>query len=90
MVYVTAGDKGEAERIGGEIVKLRLAACVNVLDGMGSIYWWKGKVEREEEAVLILKTRQDLVEEVIAKAREMHSYENPCIIAYPAISGCRD
>lgn len=90
MLYVTARDREEAEEIGGEVVKLRLAACANVLDGVHSIYWWEGEVEKASEALLILKTRRALVKEAISKIKEIHSYENPCIVAYPVIAGSED
>jgi periplasmic divalent cation tolerance protein len=60
--YVTAGSRDEALTIGRTIVQERLAACANVLDGMTSIYWWQGALEQAGEAVLILKTRAELVE----------------------------
>ncbi len=87
MLYVTARNREEAEEIGEEVVKLRLAACANVLGGVNSIYWWEGEIEKANEALLILKTRRERVEDAISKIKEMHSYENPCIVAYPVIAG---
>ena len=73
--------------IGRAVVEERLAACANVLDGMTSIYWWRGALEQAGEAVLILKTRAELVERLTARIKELHSYECPCVIALPIAAG---
>ena len=79
--YVTAGSREEALAIGRVIVEERLAACANVLDGMSSVYWWQGALQQASEAVLILKTRAELVERLTARIRELHSYDCPCVVA---------
>lgn len=83
FVYMTAGSPAEAERIGRALVEERLAACVNILPGMRSIYRWEGKVETGNEAVLIAKTRADRFDELRARVRALHSYAVPCIVALP-------
>ena len=85
--YVTAGSRDEALTIGRTVVEERLAACANVLDGMTSIYWWQGALEQAAEAVLILKTRAELVERLSARIRELHSYACPCVVALPVAAG---
>lgn len=85
--YVTAGSREEALAIGRTLVEERLAACANVLGGMTSIYWWQGAVEQASEAVLILKTRTELVERLTARVTEIHSYECPCVVALPIEAG---
>lgn len=87
FVYATAGDAAEAERIGRTVVEERLAACANVLAGMRSFYWWEGKVQVAAEAVLILKTTQDWLPHLIARIKELHSYDCPCIEALPVADG---
>jgi periplasmic divalent cation tolerance protein len=87
FVYATAGDAAEALRIGRAVVEERLAACANVLDGMRSIYWWEGRVQGSSEAVLILKTTDDRLAALIARVRELHSYDCPCIEALPVVGG---
>jgi periplasmic divalent cation tolerance protein len=87
LCYVTAGSRGEAIAIGRTLVEERLAASANVLDNATSIYWWRGALQQAGEAVLILKTRTDLVERVIARVRELHSYECPCVVALPIAAG---
>lgn len=88
--YVTAGSREEALAIGRTVVEERLAACANVLDGMSSIYWWQGALEQASEAVLILKTRAELVERLTARIKDLHSYECPCVVALPIDAGNPD
>src|SRR5690606_13784388 len=77
----------EAERAGRRFVEQRLAACVNILPGMVSHYWWEGRVERGEEVVMILKTRAALAEAVRAAVKEVHPYSTPAIVFLPVEGG---
>ena len=86
LVYTTWPSIVEAEAAGRQIVERRLAACVNILPGMVSHYWWEGKIERAEEAVMIVKTRASLAEPVRAMVKEMHSYTTPAIMVLPVES----
>jgi periplasmic divalent cation tolerance protein len=90
LCYITAGSKDEALRIGRAVVEERLAACANVLDGMTSVYWWKGALEQADEAVLIVKTRAELVDRLTARVRELHGYDCPCVISLPIAGGNPD
>lgn len=90
FIYITAPNSDEATRIGRALVEERLVACVNILPGMTSIYHWQGELEQANEAVMIAKTRQDLVEPLIARVKALHSYECPCIIALPIDAGNAD
>lgn len=87
MIYMTAGSAGEARRIGKALVEARLAACVNVIEGMISMYWWEGTVREDAEVVMIAKTRAALVEPLSAKVRDLHSYDCPCVVAVPITGG---
>jgi periplasmic divalent cation tolerance protein len=87
MVYITTGTKAEAESIAEALVRDRLAACVNVLGEMQSTYRWQGQIEKSPEFALIAKTRADLFDEVRDKVKAMHSYNVPCIVAYPMTAG---
>ena len=87
LVYMTAGSVEEARKIGASLVERRMAACVNILPGMLSQYRWKGSVQTDEEAVLIAKTRNDLVDALTCHVREIHSYDCPCIVALPIEGG---
>ena len=83
FVYTTHPSVVEAERIGRELLERRLCACVNILPGMVSLYWWQGAIERGEEAVMIVKTRAALAEPVRAAVRQLHSYTTPAILVLP-------
>lgn len=85
--YITAGSREEALAIGRALVEERLAACANILDGMTSIYHWRGAIEEAREAVLIVKTRAALVGPLIERVRALHSYECPCVVALPITDG---
>lgn len=86
LVYTTWPSIVEAEGAGRRIVERRLAACVNILPGMVSHYWWKGQIERAEEVVMIVKTRAALAEQVRQAVKELHSYEVPSIMVLPVES----
>jgi periplasmic divalent cation tolerance protein len=86
LVYTTWPSIVEAERAGRTIVERRLAACVNILPGMISHYWWQGKIERAEEAVMIVKTRASLAEPVRAAVKALHSYTTPAVMVLPVES----
>ncbi|MBI4804174.1 MAG: divalent-cation tolerance protein CutA [Desulfovibrio sp.] len=90
FVYVTAKDRTEALAIGRTLVEERLVACVNVLDNVRSLYWWEGKVQEEDEALFVAKTRSELMEKVVARVKELHSYQVPCVVALPVAAGNPD
>jgi periplasmic divalent cation tolerance protein len=83
FVYTTYPSIVEAEEAGRSLVELRLCACVNILPGMVSYYWWQGAVERGDEVVMIIKTRAALSERVATAVKEMHSYSVPAIMVVP-------
>src|ERR687884_1574643 len=83
FVYTTYPSLVEAERIGKALLEQRLAACVNILPGMISHYWWQGAIERGEEVVMIIKTRASLAEDVRDAVKNMHSYSTPAILVLP-------
>jgi len=89
LIYITAGSMDEAKAIGKELVSSRLAACANIIDNMNSIYWWEGEVQDEKEVIVLAKTKESLVSELIDKVKSMHSYECPCIVSIPIIDGNR-
>ena len=83
FVYTTFPSLVEAERAGQSLVERRLCACVNILPGMVSYYWWQGAIERGDEVVMIIKTRAALAEAVRAAVKEMHSYTTPAVLVIP-------
>jgi periplasmic divalent cation tolerance protein len=87
LIYVTAPNRDEALKLAKNLVESRLVACVNLLDGATSVYWWVGKIQEDSETVMIAKTRSDLVDAVIGRVREIHPYACPCVVAVPISSG---
>lgn len=87
VVYVTAASREQALAIGRTVVAERLAACVNVLGPITSIYRWEGLVHEEEEVGFLLKTRGDLVEALSERVKALHDYECPCVVAIPIDGG---
>lgn len=90
FIYITVKDAIEAEKIARALVEERLVACGNILPGITSIYIWKNELQFDQEVLLFLKTKASLVERAIARAKELHSYEVPCIVSYEAKNGNLD
>ena len=90
LIYSTFPSAAEAERIGGALVDRGLAACVNIFDGMTSIYIWEGKRERGAEAAMLIKTRNVLASQVIAEVKKLHPYTNPALLVLPVNGGSED
>jgi len=90
FIYVTAANAEQAKTIAEALVRERLVACANFLAPVASIYWWQGQVQRDTEAVLIAKTRAELVERVIARVKALHSYTVPCVVSLPIEAGNPD
>jgi periplasmic divalent cation tolerance protein len=82
-VYAVFANADEAERIGRTVVEERLAACINILGPIRSIYRWKGKIESAEEIAAILKTHHWRSDALIERIATLHSYEVPCIESWP-------
>lgn len=82
-VYAVFADAAQAERIGTIVVEERLAACINILPPLRSIYRWRGEVMRAEEVAAILKTSAQRTEALIARIAELHDYDVPCVVGWP-------
>ena len=87
FIYVTTSGREEALRIGRTLVEKRIVACVNVLDGMTSLYHWQGALETGQEAILIAKTTEDRTAEAVETIRTLHSYDCPCVLVLPIVTG---
>lgn len=87
MTYVTCANRQEAEKIASVVVEAHLAACANIIDGMESLYWWKGKLEKNRECILIFKTEERLFGRLQERILALHSYETPCVVALPIADG---
>jgi periplasmic divalent cation tolerance protein len=87
VVCVTTGNRGEAERIAAALVKWKMAACVSILSGVESTFWWEGKIDTASEFLLLVKTTMDRFPDVEAAVKEYHSYKVPEIVALPIETG---
>ncbi len=87
MVYITAADAAQAAALAEQLVARKVAACVNLLGPIQSVYEWKGRVEHTSEVALIAKTTRARFADLEAAVREHHSYECPCIVAWPLTHG---
>ena len=90
FVYVTHTDADAARALGRKLVEEGLAACANILPGMQTVYRWQGRIVEGSEAVMIVKTRADLVAAVQARIVTQHPYEGPCVAALPVTDGSAD
>ncbi len=84
VIFVTCSGAEEAQRIGRHLVESRLAACVNVIPQVQSIYRWEGAIQDDTESLLICKTRQDRVEAFMSEVRSIHSYDVPELVCLDA------
>jgi len=87
VVLMTAGSQQEAETIAQALVVDRLAACVNVVPGITSIYRWQNAVQRDQEWLLVAKTRRDTLDALVQRLQALHSYDVPEAIALPIVGG---
>ena len=87
VVLVTVASEQEGEKIAREVVEGRLAACVNIVGPVRSLYRWEGKVADDREYLLLIKTRAGLFPRLEARVREVHSYEVPEVVALPVTAG---
>ena len=90
VILITASMDEEAQEIANRLLTQRKAACVNIIPKVRSLFWWKGELDSADEAVLIVKTKASLVDEIVSLVREFHSYEVPEVIALPLIGGNPD
>jgi periplasmic divalent cation tolerance protein len=90
VVLVTASSQEEAKMIGASLVEQKLSACANIVSGVHSIFSWKGEICREEETLLVLKTRKSLFEPLCQAVKNIHSYSVPEIIALSVVEGSKE
>ena len=90
VVLITCPDTKEAEKISNILLKDRLAACVNIVPDLKSHFWWAGRLHNAEEVLLIVKTKEKLLKEVVGIVKKHHQYENPEVIALPIIGGSKE
>jgi len=87
VVLITTPSKEEAERIARDLLSKKLAACVNMVSDVKSLFWWEEKIDEANESLLVIKTRLDQMKELIESVKQIHSYTVPEIIALPIITG---
>ncbi|KAF6255967.1 hypothetical protein COO60DRAFT_1531576 [Scenedesmus sp. NREL 46B-D3] len=87
VVYVTAPSADVAGSLAAALVDRQLAACVNILPGVTSVYSWKGKVEKDSEVLMMIKTQAHLLERLTAQVKALHPYDEPEVIALPVVGG---
>ena len=90
VLFTTTSNSEEAHKIAKILLSQRKAACVNIVPGISSLFWWQDKLDSAQESLLIVKTKASLLDQIITLIRENHSYEVPEIIALPIIGGNQD
>lgn len=87
IILVTASGKKEAKYIAQQLIKNKLAACVNIIDKVNSSFRWQGKIDQASEVLLIIKSKKEKLAKIIKTVKAAHSYDVPEIIALPIIGG---
>ena len=87
VVLITAGSRDEADKIANALVAEMLAACVNVLPGVTSVYRWEGEVQRDQEWLLVAKSTRQVLDDLVRCVQALHSYDLPEVIALPVVGG---
>lgn len=80
IIYITTSDSEEAKQIAKNLLEEKMIACANIIPVMESIYWWEGELEEDVESILLVKTSSKLVDKVIDRVKEIHSYQTPCAL----------
>jgi periplasmic divalent cation tolerance protein len=81
VVFITAQDMKQAENISYSLIETKLAACINIVPSVKSIFWWQGKIDSSNEVMIIVKTRDVLLKRLISEVKRLHTYDVPEIIA---------
>lgn len=87
LIYATFPNAEVARMTGERLVRRRLAACVNVMPGITSVYWWEGEIQSDQEAAMIVKSRHALADEVVATIKAGHTYANPAVVVVDIAGG---
>ena len=87
---ITAGSGKEAEKIKDVLLAEKLVACVNIISGIKSYFWWKGKIDSCPEVLLLAKTKRKIFPRIVRAVKKVHSYQVPEVIALPIIAGSQD
>ena len=87
IIFITAPKGKSSQKIARHLLKKKLAACVNIISGVSSLFWWEGKIDSAKEDLLVVKSCADRFKELISAVRQVHEYQVPEIIAFPIMSG---
>ncbi len=90
VIFITTAADEEAQLISRVLLEERKAACVSIVPGVSSLFWWQDKIDSAQESLLVVKTKARLVDEVVQLVREIHSDDVPEIIALPIVAGNQD
>lgn len=90
VVLITCPDMQESKKIADSLLNDRLAACVNIVNDVKSLFWWSGKIHTSDEVLLLVKTKKRALRKLVKKVKQIHQYENPEIIALPVVGGSKE
>lgn len=90
LIYITTSEVMESKKIAMKLLEEKLVVCTNIVPQITSMYLWKGDIEVDNESILIAKTRDDKVDQVMERVKELHSYETPCILQLEVKKGSED
>ena len=90
VAMVTCSSSREAKKIAGSLLDKRLVACANIIPGIGSRFWWKGKIESAREVLVMMKTKKENFKKIENEVKKLHSYEVPEIISVPIVGGSKE
>lgn len=90
IILVTCASKTQAQKIARSLLTKKLVACANIISGVQSAFWWKGKINHKKETVVAIKTRKSNFKKIEREVKDLHSYEVPEIIALPIVYASRD
>lgn len=90
VIFITAKDTAQARTVARKLLDDKLAACVNIVSGVQSLFWWEGKVDEAAEVLLVVKSRKKLFAKLQRAVRAAHSYQVPEIIALPIVAGNKE
>jgi periplasmic divalent cation tolerance protein len=90
VLFITTADEEEARLISRVLLEQKKAACVNIVPGISSLFWWQGNIDSAQESLLVVKTRAMLVDDIVQLVKQLHSNDVPEIIALPIVGGSKD
>ncbi|MCE5213794.1 MAG: divalent-cation tolerance protein CutA [Methanobacterium sp.] len=90
LIYITTSGSPESEKIAKILLEEKLVACINIIPQIKSLYLWEGQIEKDNESIVLAKTRADKIDKVIKRVEEIHSYQTPCILEFTVKKGSKE